>query len=442
MDIDKPFVQAVLANGEKALVLATERGIDGERHLAGEGQNAWNFVMQYKREYGSLPSAAVVSAATGIDLGSAPDEPVEFWIAELRKRRIYSICHSGFTDANRQLEKLDPQAAAEIVAEIHRKLQEENLTLSKVESLLALGKQVIKLYDDAKAGIRGIPAPWQTMDEQMMGWSPEDLILFVGRLGTGKTWMLLIICHAAWKANKRVLIASTEMAKVKLAQRFFALTLRLPYEQVRKGRLGDFVEKKFKDGVIELVQNHGLYVVGGDFDFTIDSLDAAVDEAKAELVAVDGAYLIKSQGKDRHERVSNTFDDLKRIAKKRKLSLIANTQFNRSAKAGQESTIAAENIGITDVAGWNADGIYGLLQSDEMRIDKVMGIKSLKVREGRPSDFRCRWDLDSMDFSEVDENGKVLKRSVGDAYVRNDGVEKKETPEREPGSDDLEDLPF
>lgn len=443
MDLDKEFVLAVSQGGIRALQKAQERGITVD-HLFGEGRFAFEYLVQHRKDNGSVPSAEIILGRTGIALPMETSEKPDFWIQSILDRRLFQVLREGAANVTDLLSARDHKGATEVWTEIHRKLTRESLTLSKVESLLALGKDVIAYYDDIKAGRRGIPTPWPTMDEQTMGWWQEDLVLFAGRLGMGKTWTLLLVSHAAWKGKKKVLIASTEMNKVKMALRFFAMHFKLSYEDVRKGKLGEFAEKKLKDGIVSMLDEQGMSIVGGDFDFTIDNLEGAVEDSDCEMAAIDGAYLIKNSGKDRHERVSNTFDDMKRIAKRRRIAVIANTQLNRSAKKGEGATISAENVAITDVAGWNSDIMYGLNQTADMRNDSQMEIIAMKIREGKPSNMTVRWDLDRMDFSELDENGLNRPKSLesGAFEERIPGADDASLDQVSGESDRLDDLPF
>lgn len=409
MDIDKEFVRAVIRGGKPAVLAAIDRNIDREieigkekgSYLVGDGKKAWQFVREFYGKHDVVPSVEAIEGNLGIDLSGSMTEPYAFFLDEIFKRRLWQLQRHGTKEVSEKLEAKDPAGAAEIWTEIHRKIQEEALTVRKVESLLALGKELIQDYKDAKAGKRGIPTPWPSMDSQTLGWWPEDLVLFVGRLGVGKTWSLIICAHKAWTSGKKVLVISTEMNKKQIARRFFALQLKLPYDEIRRGRLGDFVEGKFFKEVEALIGESGIDIVAGDFDYSVDNISAVLGDLKPDMMALDGPYLIKNSGKDRHERVSNTFDDLKKLGKRHGHATLTNLQFNRSAKTGESKTIAADNIGITDVAGWNADAAYGLLQSEEMRAAWEMGLKGLKVREGQPDEFKIHWNHQAMDFSEI-----------------------------------------
>jgi hypothetical protein len=445
MDIDKEFVRAVIRGGRQAVLTAIDRDIDKEievgkekgSYLAGDGKKAWEFLRGHFGTYDEVPSIEAIESSTGIDLGGSMSESYQFFLDEIFKRRLWQLQRHGTKAVLEKLETKDPTGAAEIWTEIHRKIQEEALTVRKVESLLSLGKGVIADYKDAKAGKRGIPTPWPSMDNQTLGWWPEDLILFVGRLGVGKTWSLVICAHKAWMAGHKVLVVSTEMNKMQMARRFFALHLKLPYDEIRRGKLGEFVESKFFQGVEEIMGGDGVNIVAGDFDYSIDNIATVISDTKPHLMCLDGPYLIKNVGKDRHEKVSNTFDDLKKIGKRTSVATITNLQFNRSAKTGQSQTIAADNIGITDVAGWNADAAYGLQQSDDQRANWQMGIKGLKIREGMPDEFLINWNHGAMDFSEI---GSSNATPIAQSATRSSGGGADSSFATD--DDDFNDVPF
>jgi intein/homing endonuclease len=837
MDIDKEFIRAVVRGGKPAVLAAIDRDIDKEfdigrekgSYLAGDGKKAWTFLRGHFSKYDEVPSLDVIQSRLGIDLDGAANESYEFFLDEIFNRRLWQLQRHGTKSVSEKLESKDPAGAAEVWLEINRKIQEEALTVRKVESLLSLGKSLISDYKDAKAGKRGIATPWPSMDNQTLGWWPEDLVLFVGRLGVGKcisssslctdpktgiqrtieqictdditssistwdksngihsvpitakvdtgtkecirvtlstgrsidvtsehpllttsgwkradalkigdsvglpdsmpfpasplpinddeldlialsitdkdqrnstakdkrikdskilgiaeriankigvsarsifkknnrpiehipeiifrlnrtqlakfmtilfmrssrvkkgvyftfstkvinqiqslllrfgihgksfsirdkknnssilriytsslkhilasfdiwgdlrnkidriiseypadmehgfpvvsdevrseienifidkqtswnegalkkmgmlsdskmshatrmlfgydnllnidqfkvfcknydceekyrwlwdsgifwdrississvgekkiydltvnptscfigndiilhnTWSLVICAHKAWQSGSKVLVVSTEMNKMQMARRFFALHLKLPYDDIRRGRLGEFVESKFFQGVEEMINDGGINIVAGDFDYSIDNIATVISDTKPNLMCLDGAYLIKNTGKDRHERVSNTFDDLKKIGKRTGIATITNLQFNRAAKTGQSQTIAADNIGITDVAAWNADAAYGLVQSDEMRANWQMGLKGMKIREGMPDEFLINWNHGAMDFSEIGgSNVAITAATAPSKNTSTSGADSSFATEE----DNFDDMPF
>jgi len=123
-----------------------------------------------------------------------------------------------------------------------------------------------------------------------------------------------------------------------------------------------------------------------------------------DIVLVDGLYLVKNEGRDRHTRVSNNADDLKRMAKRRGIPIIASSQFNREVDPNSKAKVSAENIGITDVIGWNADVIYGMYQTDDMDEDDIMGFRPMKLREGEGKGFfSTQWKFSDMSFDQTED---------------------------------------
>jgi hypothetical protein len=75
--------------------------------------------------------------------------------------------------------------------------------------------------------------------------------------------------------------------------------------------------------------------------------------------------------------------------------------------------VKQESIALTDVAAWNADLIIGLVQTDDMKRDKRMIWKPLKMREGVAEEWETNWNLDTMNFTELPKAGGGSKSAGG-----------------------------
>lgn len=236
------------------------------------------------------------------------------------------------------------------------------------------------------------------------------------------TWTAVQLALHAWQQKKRVLFASTEISRLRIGIRLFALMGKLNYKEFTHGRLTIFSEPKFYQMVEEFLHEEGLYVVGGNFDFRVEALSAAIDEIRPDFLVLDGAYLLRTSGATRTDQAANAFNELKRLSIRHEIPVATTHQFNREVKTNIASSVRAESIGLTDVAGWNADLIVGLVQTDDMKRDKKMRLKPLKAREGAGDEVEINWDLDTMDFRElgiVTSNGS---RGGGDADEFDSGV--------------------
>lgn len=408
MDLDLSLISSCLYTDDGFMV-AKRMGIVNSM-LSGEGEKGWSFIVNHHLQYGVLPSVDFFVAKTGIQI-LEPTEKIEVVLNEIKKKALWSRA----IDAHKEMEICLNDGAPDLVFAIIRKFLDDvakgELSTQKIGSLLSMAPDVWDQYIRMKNGERGIPTPWPAMDEMTLGWWPGDFIVIVARMSTGKTWTLLMAALAAWMGGKRVLFVGTEMSRLALATRFFSLHFKLPYGDFRRGHLATETEGELKNALDLISNEKGIYVVGDDFDAEIGQIISAVDQMRPDMLIVDGLYLVKNEGKDRHTRVSNTADDLKRLAKRMKIPVLCSTQFNREVTGNGKSTVSAVNVGISDVIGWNADVMFGMFQGDDMKEEGIMGFAPLKIREGVGSDFFTRWKMDEMDFHQlsVDEGSSGYK---------------------------------
>ena len=399
MDLDTMFAAALVAEGKPALRHALELGVS-ETHLSGQGAEVFAFVCSYLKEYGDMPSVEIIGGKLGIEL-----HPVEgkaaFFADEVLNRRLHVELVPKVRDWVDLLEKAKPRDMVSDAETTLRRIRQEYRT-ARVESLTRMGTEVWEDYQRMKKGQWGIEIPWPTINEAMLGMWPEDLILFVARVGVGKSWTGLMLAKHAWALGKRVLFVTTEMSRLNIARRFVALHLRLPFKQFRRGQLGEFVEKQVEGELKALAETDGFYIIGGDFNFTFEDLETAIDEAEPDLLIVDGAYLMKAAGTNRTERAASAFDELKRVGKRHKFPVVATSQFNREVKAGAADTISLERIALTDTASWNADTVIAINRTEDMRRDNLAEMILLKNREGSGTGepVTLNWNFDEMLFSE------------------------------------------
>lgn len=403
MDLDKALVRSIVKDGKEAILKAKERGIQGE-YLEGEGRVALEFVFDYMQKYDSAPSLDVVEARTGILLPDVSDT-YQFFVDEILNRQLYKVVKVGLSDCVSLIEKGKPKEAYLKMEEAVRAARSQQAVESKVELLTPLFQDAWKYYLDIKSGKRGILTPWAGVNDATFGFWPEDLAIFVARTGVGKTWVTLLLAREAWVAGYKILYVTTEVSRLRIASRMACIHMKISYKRFTKGMLTAFEEQRFKEQADALMNDDKLFIVGGQFDFRVESVEAAIDEAQPSMVLLDGAYLLKAQGDNRFERAANAFDEIKRLGKRKAIPTIVTTQFNREVKKNVASSVKTESIALTDVAGWNADLIYGLIQTEDMKRDGKLILKPLKVREGEGEETEVNWDLENMDFSQVAGSG-------------------------------------
>jgi KaiC/GvpD/RAD55 family RecA-like ATPase len=400
MDLDKSFVFSLLQEDKDKLADIVRKNFRADL-LEGDGLAAFTFVIDFYAKHQVMPSVGAVEGRLGLVLDPVT-EPVDFWVGELRNRYAFGACQDVISQANTALLAGDPRQAVDLLYTNSRQTHDYLHTSDALlQSLPGLSESGQDWYERIRNGERGIPFPWPSITDTTMGIWPEDLILFVARGGVGKSFAAILIAREAWLQGKKVLFLTTEMSQLAVALRFTAIHLQLDYGKMRRGELGVFEEQRWKDALPELQKDERWQIVGGDFDFRVETLWAYVDDFRPDLLVVDGLYLLKTdeRSEKKNERAANVYDDLKRGAKRFKIGILGTTQFNRQVKVSSANPDIA-NIAQTDAAGWNADAAYALGRTDSQKKMRRMSIKPLKIREGDMFEVECHWDFERMDFSE------------------------------------------
>lgn len=409
MDYDKGLVSALIREGVASLRKAKEK-LPSVNYLKGDGKIAYEFAVNFVSQYGSVPSLKFVQEHTGINLDPDPlssnDEmsaPSEWWIDRLVERKVHSHLQNITETIVNGLESQKPMETLDMLEKALKGVRKDMVNAeSGVQSIGQLSTEVLQYYRDLKAGKRGILTPWKGINDATLGIWPQDLGLFVARAGVGKTWTATILALHAWQSGHKVLFATTEISRMRIAMRMLAIKYKFNYNEFRSGRLSTYQEEYFEKQMAEIMNDQNFYVAGGNFDFRIESFTALVEEHQPALCILDGAYLLRVDGNTRTERAANAFDEVKRIANYTSVPMVCTMQFNRQAKSNMSSSTSdLANIGLTDVAGWNADFAYGLSQSDDDKRDGFMNFDPMKVREGSADKVRVRWDLDNMVFDQM-----------------------------------------
>jgi replicative DNA helicase len=272
--------------------------------------------------------------------------------------------------------------------------------------LTDMGGGVVELYRKVAGGYRGIELPWPTVSNMTAGLWPKTVTIFVARPGVGKTFVAVIAARFAWICGKRVLIISPEMSKEEIAERFFVVEAGVSYANVMRGELSDFELPRLTATVDRLRGEDGLWIMDSDDDLSPKGMEAAIRACKPHLVAVDSIYDIKVKG-ERRDRVLTALDWMKKSAREMGYASVGFAQQNRVAELSEKKGGGARlgTIALADEIGQDSHAVFALEQTKDMRADKTMRIKRLKLRRGTAiRDVLVNWDFDKMKFDEIDEN--------------------------------------
>lgn len=425
MDLDAVALGFAVVSTEsyKGLV---GRGLNAAM-LAGRARDAWQFIQQHIEQYGSIPTAGVVVDRTGAKVDPPPEGvPPEYLVDLLHERSIGWTLRDGLRSAAEALNRGDQDAAVAAAIELAEAIRLKRADQTQLRPLSETIAEVLQLYERTKQGLTGIPLPWPTMHRMTLGLWPGTLTFFVARPGVGKTWVAVVTAYHAWRNGYRVLVVSPEISRVEFVERMLALHARVPYGDLVAARLGSFNEPALHRAAAEMASIDGLHVLDDESQMDFDGVERSIEASKPQLVVVDSLYMLRTarrsrqpkrhwpdHASSRYERILFLVDWLRSLSRRFQLPIVGLSQMARTT--GKLSKDAADQIkhghgtgGLEDMVAMSdtilqdAHNIFALYQDHDMRLDKLMLYVPLKVRRQAAMDrISTRWDLETMDFSEV-----------------------------------------
>ncbi len=404
MDIEKGLVSKVLESKDIRTVIKHKVT---PKFFYGETKQVFKFILDYYGEYAETPTLDVVKRYfPNFEIEKRP-EPMLYYLDELRNRQKYNMMVKGINDVTKLLEggKVD-----------------EGLTLwqnlgvgitidTKVTRDLDLSKdhqERIERYERLKShlGMLGIPYPWEALNEATGGMLDEELISVIGFQAVGKSWILLSMLHHAWVNGKKVVLFTREMSPEQMERRIDAIHFGLPYQDFKKGRLGQQLEEMYKSKIKDL-ENMPQFIISADEEegSGVSAIRAKLEEYQPDIFGVDGAYLLADDrdGKSNWERIMHITQDLKKVCRTMQIPAIITSQ------AGVDSQ-TKQGVSLTSVAfsklafGADSDIVIGI---DDLVEEEKWRLKLLKQREGEKFSFLVNKDFKRMKFEQVGTTDNV-----------------------------------
>ncbi len=274
-------------------------------------------------------------------------------------------------------------------------------------SLLAMGDSVLEMYDRVAHGYSGVPLPWPTLNAMTSGMWPKTITMFVARPGVGKTQVAILAARHAWMEGNCVLIVSPEMSRGEIAERFFAIHSPVSYSHLVHGTVGEYEMPRLVEAVESCKVKEGLWILDSEDDISPRGIDSAIRACRPNLVAIDSLYDLHIKG-ERRDKLLVALDWFKKAVKYFDIAGCGFVQLNRAAEVSEKKGggIRLGTIALADEIGQDSHAVFALEQDRDMKDDRIMRFKPLKLRRGSSASegVEVRWDFESMQFSELERD--------------------------------------
>jgi len=292
----------------------------------------------------------------------------------------------------------------------------EHDTSAEVQLLYTHGREWLddlERLSDSGAQMIGLPTGFADIDKVTLGMPDGELIVIAARPSMGKSAFALNICAHNANAGKSVFIASLEMPRAAVLNRFAASVGRVPYSKVRSakfdevgGQLAGFAAK-LRDWKLAVDDRPRL-----DVNRLESCLRAHRRRHGLDLVMVDYLQLM-DMGRDpnRNNAVSACTRDLKILAGTLNVPIILLSQLNRDLEKRSDKRPQMSDLRDSGSIEQDAhtllflyrEAVYNPNTQDPWRTEVIIG----KARDSeRGLIIPLHTQLDKMRFGNVDWAGQ------------------------------------
>jgi replicative DNA helicase len=235
---------------------------------------------------------------------------------------------------------------------------------------------------------RGLPFPWEWMNDNTCGMLPDELWILAGHTGTGKTSAALQTAVGIANRGKGVAMFSLEMGPVSLYQRAVWQWARVDAEQAKKNKLTPDHRERVREAA-EAIRNLPLYF--DDTSLTTTAIHAALRQRSLQnpiaFVVVDYLQLLGPSGRheNRAHEVGANARALKLLASEFKCPVLLLSQFSReSTKPGKKRKPELSDLKESGDIECHANGVWFIHRESEKDASRVPVEFILpKQRDGR-----------------------------------------------------------
>lgn len=393
MDIDRALLSiAVRGKGTSLLV---NLGVQATL-FEGEAKQIWKFVYEHWRKYDfSISEDEFTSRFPGYGLVD-PEDPPRYFVDRAKDRFRHNALSDAIRSAVTTLKTGDASAALESLRSTMATIDDVSSESADYDWRLSIPERLSE-YETVKTakGIDGLKTPFANLDQCLGGFHGGELIFIAARSGTGKSWLEVVLAAHNLSEGVSSIVFTKEMTAKQIARRLDARVSGSPYARLRSGTLSEDEERRMRENLSvftdETVMGGAQIIIVGDEHGGVSSIASKIEKYKPDIVYIDGMYLLDDDRRAEAEwmRMQNVAMDLKRLAQKRNIPIVASLQFNNDNR-----------IAGADLSRWG-DVILALDQNEDQRYRKMMTLRIEKHREGTKGSFELVWDIDSMTFEEA-----------------------------------------
>lgn len=335
MDVEHACVSEILLGGEMGA--AHELRLKPEFFTDPEHRKTYELILDHFSNHRKVPSIDAVHAAyPNYPIDEDCEEPLDYYVAEVRDRYLYRKLRDGLAEVVEEIVEDNPapgQRAFERMSDVLINARME-VPVGQDEDVFAESYDILmdEIRERQQMGfMRGVDTGFEQLNLATGGLQPEQLITVIGLPATGKSTMLLHLAHEAVKSGNRSMLVTFEMSIDEQRDRLASLMAQVPLSDVLSGQLMPDGERRLKQAFSARRHMEGYLVFVHDRTSmtTLSGVQAKINEYKPKVLFIDGVYMMDDEhgeppGSPR--ALTNITRGLKRMAQRNKIAIVVSTQ--------------------------------------------------------------------------------------------------------------------
>jgi replicative DNA helicase len=388
---------------DREITPALQRGITDAWFLDDENKRVWAFVRKHYAEYSEVPTAVTVKDHYPNYKVLDVQDNIEYLLDTMVEFRRRMLTRQGLENAVEQLQENDHESALLAMEATITKVNEQGVLGTHEIDLTKNTEERYKEYQSLQnAEFLGIPTGFAKIDEATAGLQGGQLVTIIAPPKTGKSQIALKMAINIHRQGKIPMFQSFEMNNHEQQQRHDAMRANISHGRLRRGKLLPAEEARYIDSLNEMEKEHSFHLVDAVNGITVSALAAKIEQAKPDIVFVDGVYLMLDEitgEMNTPQAITNITRALKRLAQKINKPVIITTQtLLWKMRAGK---VTADSIGYSSSFFQDSDVILGLepIEEDE----ELRNLKVVASRNCGPTETALTWRWETGCFHDEDE---------------------------------------
>ena len=384
-------------------------------------KDIWDFIWRYYQNNKEVvPASVLLEEFPDFDYDDSLEGATKHYVESLREHKATTDLQKVIAGATKALVDGNVKATdllnhfSKRVSEIQRSTgMSRAIDIRDTDDAIEHYDRVRKISEE-HGGQPGISFGYEYMDAHYRtGMGQGHFIVLMGYSGLGKTWFGIKTMINAWLQGYSPLIINLEMSPEELRDRIYFLISQYTMDDLVRANIDPAHFREWAKDFMKNKPEFNLVGAEGFGDFTVDMIQAKIEQFKPDIVMLDYLSLFSDRARSSDERIrtKKTARELKQLAMAAKVPIIAITAVTGKDKKDRINPPDVAQVAFSSEIEYAANLAFAVHTHRDPITQKALKteIVGRKNRHGSLFSFFVKMDLDNGTIEEIPEDDQILE---------------------------------